>query len=472
MNILVTGATGYIGGRLIPALLNNGYTVRALARDPARIQGRSWSDRIEIAIGDLMDPASLSDALKDIDVAFYLVHSMYAGSDFAQKDRKAVLNFIEAAKDVKHVIYLGGHLPRPDVVPSNHLKSRAEVGTLLRENLPTTEFRAGVIIGSGSASFEIVRYLTERLPVMITPKWVRNYAQPISIRDILKYLLRAVEMPPMDIVEVGSEKLTFLEMMRGYAEVRGMKRVIIPVPVLTPRLAALWIGFVTPVPNSLAVPVVEGLIHDVIGDTRKAAQLFPDIEPIPYKKAVEDAISRVAENNVETRWTNSMGGEAAYQLTTREGLIEEVRTFNIDSPPEKAFRFVCALGGDKGWLVYHWAWLIRGEIDHLIGGPGLRRGRRDPENLVVGDAVDFWRVESVVPNRLLRLRAEMKVPGRAWLQFETLPDGSGTKLVQKAIFEPRGIGGLVYWYGLYPFHKAIFSKMIKEIASGIENNGL
>lgn len=471
MNILVTGATGYIGGRLIPLLLEMGHSVKILVRDDSRIKGREWAGQVEIITGDLTDAGSLKDIFRDVDASYYLVHSMYGGSDFQERDKIAAKNFAAAASGVKHTIYLGGHMPAPHLRPSRHLASRSEVGKILGERLPITEFRAGVIIGSGSASFEIVRYLTERLPVMVTPRWVQNECQPIGIRDILQYLVSALDTGPLGIVEVGSERITFREMMSVYAEVRGLKRLIFPTPVLTPKLAALWIGLVTPIPNTLAIPVVEGLIHSVTADTSAAEKHFPSIQPMPYREAVQLALRRVEDNQVATRWTGSMGGEEALKLKSEEGLIHEIRTIHVNATPEAVFKSFTSLGGDRGWPAMDWAWRLRGEIDRLSGGPGLRRGRRDPVKLLPGEALDFWRVEDVIEPRLLRLRAEMKVPGRAWLQFEAIPENGGARLVQTALFEPRGLAGILYWYSLYPAHKIIFGKMVRVIAEDAMKNG-
>lgn len=463
MRVLVTGATGYIGGRLIPLLLERGHRVRVLVRDASRIHGRPWADAVEVAVGDLERPETLPAALAGVDAAYYLVHSMYAGADFARRDRQAAQAFVQAARDVSHTLYLGGLLPRGSGV-SDHLGSRAEVGAILRAGLPATEFRAGPIIGSGSASFEMVRYLTERLPVMVAPRWILNEVQPIAIRDILSYLLAALDRGPSGVVEVGADRLPFVQMMHGYARARGLKRVIAPVPVLAPRLAALWIGLVTPIPNRLAVPLVEGMVHPVLADTTRARELFPEIHPIPYREAVERALGVIRENRVETRWSGALGDAPRFYLKDREGLIREVRTEKVPVPPERAFRAFSSLGGERGWRVWNPLWQIRGLMDRALGGPGLRRGRRHPTELLPGEALDFWRVEAVEPPFLLRLRAEMKVPGKAWLQFEAVPEEGGTRIVQTALFAPRGLAGFLYWYLLYPIHRWIFSDLVRAVA--------
>jgi uncharacterized protein YbjT (DUF2867 family) len=298
MKVLVTGATGYIGGRLVARLLEHGTAgdgVRVLVREPGRIQERPWAERVEVAVGDLLDPDSLRLALDGIDTAYYLVHSMGSGKDFEERDRTAAANFVAAARaaGISKVIYLGGLLPAGAEV-SDHLRSRAEVGEILRKGLPATEFRAGPIIGSGSASFEMVRYLTERLPAMIAPKWVLNEVQPIGVRDVLSYLVLALEREPLGVIDVGSDRMTFRQMMLGYAGVRGLRRLIVPVPVLTPRLAGLWVGLITPIPNTLAVPIIKGMIRPVVADTARARELFPEVEPISYREAVERAVGRAA----------------------------------------------------------------------------------------------------------------------------------------------------------------------------------
>lgn len=472
MKILVTGATGYVGGRLVERLVAEGRDVRVMARDPARAASRPWAGRVEIVRGDLLDAETLGPALEDVDVAYYLVHSMASGADFAERDRQAARNFIAAAGDLRQVIYLGGILPDPveGAGRSAHLESRGEIGRILREELPTTELRAGPIIGSGSASFEMVRYLTERLPAMVAPRWILNQVRPIGIRDAVSYLVAALgRTDALGPIDIGTEPLTFKQMMEGYAEVRGLPRLIVPVPVLAPKLAALWVGLVTPISNRLAVPLIEGVVHPVVGDTARARALFPDIEPMPYREAVSRAVARTDAGEVVTRWSVS-GGEASAEVRfeDREGVVREVRTRLVDAPQEAVFRSFSSLGGERGWLVWRWAWELRGFADQLVGGPGLRRGRRDPVELYPGEALDFWRVEESQPPRLLRLRAEMKVPGRAWLQFEAIPEGDGTRLVQTAFFAPTGFLGWLYWYGIYPVHAVIFSDMVEAVARDAE----
>lgn len=464
MKVLVTGATGYIGGRLINELLKKGVTVRVLVRDAARIEGRQWENSVEVCVGDLLKPETLKDVFIDIDAAYYLVHSMYGGKDYAEKDRQAANNFVNAGQNLKKVIYLGGLLPDTKEI-SNHLKSRSEVGKILRKGLPTLEFRAGPIIGSGSASFEMVRYLTERLPVMVAPKWIHHKVQPVAVKDVMRYLLRALDEEYKGVIDIGGDVLTFKQMMDGYAEVRGFTRTIITVPVLAPKLAAIWVGLVTPISNSLAVPLIEGVIHPIVGDTERAQEAFPEIRPLPYIESVERALSHVNKGDIETRWSGALGFESTYDVSEWGGLVTETRSVHIDNiEAEKVFNSFTSLGGDKGWLVWEWAWEIRGVIDRLMGGPGLRRGRRHPVELLPGEAVDFWRVEEVHKPQSLRLRAEMKVPGRAWLEWKAVEEADGTRLVQTASFEPSGLWGVLYWRSLYPIHRFIFDDMIRAIA--------
>lgn len=463
MNILVTGATGYIGGRLIPRLIDRGHTVRVLVRDPARIDGRAWANDVEVFTADLLTDDDLTDACEGVDAAYYLVHSMSATRNFEAADRCAAERFASAASDIAHTIYLGGLVPKGDRV-SAHLASRAQVGAILREAVPATEFRAGPIIGSGSASFEMARYLTERLPVMVAPRWVLNPVSTIAVRDVLTYLVAALDVGPSGIVEIGSDALTFRQMMLEYAKLRNLRRLIIPVPVLAPGLAARWVGFVTPIPNQLAVPLVRGVVSPLVSDTTRADKLFPDITPIPYRDAVARALERIEAGTIETLWSGAIGDAPTEQLTDREGLIREVRTVGVNASPQQVFNTFTSLGGKRGWLTWNWAWSFRGLIDRLVGGPGLRRGRRDDVGLLPGEAVDFWRVEVVESGKLLRLRAEMKVPGRAWLQWEVVQDNDNTRLVQTATFAPRGLGGVVYWYALYPIHRLIFTALCNAIA--------
>ncbi len=459
MRVLVTGATGYVGGRLVPRLLEAGHQVRAMVRDPARLDGFPWRDQIDVITGDVDDPASLAGCADGMDAAYYLVHGMTEHKDFRARDAAAAEAFAQAAKGVGHIVYLGGLQPQGE--PSDHLASRAEVGAALAKHAPVTEFRAGPVIGSGSASFEMTRYLTERLPVMVVPRWVDNAIQPVAIRDVLAYLMAALDAGPQGIVDIGADVRSFRDMMQGYAEVRGLRRRIIKVPVLTPTLAARWVQFITPLSNRIAVPLLAGIVHPVVADTTKAKQAFPGINPIAYEEAVRLAIERERLDDVETRWTRQE--DPGYRLTDWENMKREERTVDLDAPPADVHAYLCRLGGDEGWLAWNWAWRLRGALDRMVGGPGLRRGRRNRKTLRVGDAVDFWRVEALEPGRLLRLRAEMKVPGKAWLQFTCEPHASGTRLTQTAVFEPRGLAGVAYWNVLYPAHRLIFRDMVRAL---------
>jgi uncharacterized protein YbjT (DUF2867 family) len=472
--ILVTGATGYIGGRLIPRLLDSGYSVRCMVRDSTRLQGRPWLSDVEVVKGDVLASQSLEASLQSVEVAYYLIHSLSAGNDFSERDVIAAQAFSQACfqAGVKRIIYLGG-LGDPTTKLSEHLRSRQLTGDALRNaGVPVTEFRAAVIVGSGSLSFELVRYLTERLPVMICPWWVYTRVQPIAIRNVLDYLVSALETPASigQIIEIGGEDvLTYGEMMTGYAKVRGLRRWLIPVPVLTPRLSSYWVHIVTPIPATIARPLIEGLHNEVIVSNDTARLIFPQIHPMDYESAVSAALNRLQVGEVETAWSDALittqGDIPPVILTTHEGMVLEHRQLMVETSPENVYRTFSSLGGEKGWLYMNWAWQLRGVLDRLVGGVGMRRGRRDPVSVRIGDALDFWRVEAVEPGHLLRLRAEMKVPGKAWLQFQAKPQPDGkTLLSQTAFFAPKGLLGLLYWYGLYPIHRLIFSGMIRKIA--------
>ena len=471
--ILVTGATGYVGGRLVPRLLAAGYRVRCLVRDPARLQGRAWLNQVEVAQGDMLQQASLVAAMRDVSVVYYLVHSLGGGNDFSERDLVAARNCANTAKSagVERIIYLGG-LGDPQSNLSPHLRSRHETGAALREaGVPVTEFRAAVIVGSGSLSFEMIRYLTERLPVMICPKWVFTRIQPIAIRNVLDYLVAALDCPASvgRILEIGGrDVLTYAQMMTGYARARGLTRRLLAVPVLTPRLSSYWVHFVTPIPANIAQPLIKGLGNEVIVRDALAVKLFPAIQPLDYETAVRLALVKMDARDVETAWTDaltsSQGDKTPVTLISSEGMIIERRQRMVPATADAVYRSFSRLGGKRGWLFMDWAWQIRGLVDRLCGGVGMRRGRRDPETLRVGDPLDFWRVEMVEPGRLIRLRAEMLVPGRAWLEFKSLPQPDGqTLLTQTAFFEPKGLFGLIYWYVLYPIHALIFSGLIRRI---------
>ena len=472
--ILVTGATGYVGGRLVARLLQAGCRVRCLVRDPSRVQGRSWFGQVELATGDVLQPETLAAAMRDIEVVYYLIHSLGSGRGFSERDLTAARDCAPAARQpgVKRIIYLGG-LGDPVSDLSQHLRSRHETGDALREaGVPVTEFRAAVIVGSGSLSFEMIRYLTERLPVMICPRWVFTRIQPIAIRNVLDYLVATLDCPESAgrVLEIGGrDVLTYAEMMMGYARVRGLKRWLLAVPVLTPRLSSYWVHLVTPIPAAIAQPLIRGLGNEVIVRDPTAAQLFPGIKLLDYATAVQRALAKLGSSGVETAWTDaltsSQGSKTPVALINHEGMIIERRRRMVAATAEAVYRSFAGLGGRRGWLFMDWAWQIRGLMDRLCGGPGMRRGRRDPDEVRPGDPLDFWRVELVNTGRLIRLRAEMKVPGRAWLQFEARPEADGrTLLLQTAFFDPKGLPGLLYWYVLYPVHSLIFSGLIRKIS--------
>lgn len=479
--VLITGATGYVGGRLVPRLLEAGYRVRCLVRDPQRLQGRPWLGRVEVVQGDVLKPESLPDAMRGVDVAYYLIHSMNGSADFHRRDLIAARHFGNAANaaHVGRIIYLGG-LGYPEADLSQHLRSRQQTGGMLQEaGVPVTEFRAAIIVGSGSVSFEMIRYLTERIPVMICPRWVFTQVQPIGIRNVLEYLVAALETPESagQVIEIGgSDVLSYGDMMLGYARVRGLRRVLMPVPVLTPGLSAYWVHWVTPIPAEIARPLIEGLRNEVVVRDGKACRLFPHIRPMDYQAAVQLALANLEASQVETAWSDalvtSQGDIPPVVLTTQDGIIIERRRRIVQAPASVVYQAFAGLGGERGWPYANWAWRLRGITDRMIGGVGFRRGRRDPNDVRPGDAVDFWRVEAAERDRLLRLRAEMKVPGDVWLQFEAKPQSNeATLLTQTAFFAPKGLLGFLYWYLLYPVHGLIFSGLIRNLARRAEVYG-
>jgi uncharacterized protein YbjT (DUF2867 family) len=480
--ILVTGATGYVGGRLIPRLLSEGYRVRALARDLTRIQDRTWFKDVELIEGDVLDTSTLETAFDGVHAAYYLIHSMMAGPEYHQRDLMAARQFGSFAEKSKvlRIIYLGG-LGDPNADLSRHLRSRQQTGEALREaGGPVFEFRAGVIVGAGSISFEMIRYLTERIPLMICPRWVFTRTQPIHISNVLDYLIASLRLPGNEnpIVEIGGPQImSYGDMLRGYANVRGLKRWILPVPVLTPRLSSYWVHWVTPIPAAVARPLIEGLRDEVLVQSDTARDLFPEISLIDYQTAVRKALEHLEASEVETSISEvfdiRQGDIVPVKLTTKEGMIIERRALEVEAPPDAVYHAFTGLGGERGWIYANWLWRLRGAIDRLFGGVGLRRHRRDPDRLRVGDVLDFYRVEHLEPDRMMRLRAEMRFPGRAWLQFETHPlAGDRSVLVQTAMFAPKGLLGLLYYYLLYPIHARVFSGLISGLVNEAVKTGM
>ena len=480
---LVTGATGYIGGRLVPELLTAGFRVRVLTRRPRDLADREWHHQVEIAQGDAADADSLMRAMTEVDVAYYLIHSLGTGAHFEALDRSHAHHFATAARasDVGRIIYLGGLYPEAEKL-SPHLESRKEVGEiLLASGVPTTVLRAAVIIGSGSASFEMLRYLTERLPVMVTPRWVDTRIQPISVKDVLRYLVGSAGMSPevnrgFDIG--GPEVLTYRQMMAAYARIAGLKpRRIAALPLLTPSLSSHWVGLVTPVPNSIARPLVESLINEVVCKEHDIATCVPDPDGglTGFQGAVELALKRIFDRQVTTSWSSATTDGAPSDPLPSDpdwaggSLYVDERESLVDATPEQLWAVIEGIGGEHGWYSWRLGWWARGVLDRVVGGPGLRRGRRDPFDLTVGDALDWWRVEDVDHMHLLRLRAEMRLPGLAWLELIVDTDDHGRTLFrQRALFHPRGLAGHVYWKVISPFHGIVFGSMQRNIARAAE----
>lgn len=472
--ILLTGASGYVGGRLLKSLEKQGLRIRCLARRPDYLRPRV-SDSTEVVRGDVLDRASLEKATQGVHTAYYLVHSMGAREGFRETDRRAARLFGEVAREsgVKRLIYLGGLGAGGDDL-SEHLESRHEVGHMLAASgVPTIEFRASIVIGSGSLSFEMIRALVEKLPVMVTPRWVRVKAQPIAIEDVITYLVEALDLEDIEsrVFEIGGpDRVSYLAIMREYARQRGLKRWVIPVPVLTPWLSSLWLGLVTPVYARVGRKLIDSLRNETLVRDDSAMKAFT-IRPRSVHDAIERALSNEDQDFAQTRWTDALSslGEirrwGGVKLGTR---LVDSRGIDTKLPPSKAFLSVERIGGGTGWYYADWLWEIRGLLDLLVGGAGTRRGRRDPFTLVPGDTVDFWRVEAVEPGRFLRLCAEMKLPGRAWLQFEAQETEGGSTLRQTAVFDPHGLLGLMYWYGLYPLHNMVFQGMLEAIAREAE----
>ncbi len=482
MRCLVFGATGYIGGRLVPDLLEAGHQVRVVARNLEKLSGVPWRAQVEEATADVLDPASIARAVDGQEVVYFLMHSLNR-RDFTAVDRRGAQTVAAAAEaaGVSRIVYLGGLHPA-GVELSAHLASRTEVGEILLDaKVPTIVLQAAVIIGSGSASFEMLRYLTERLPAMVTPRWVHNRIQPIAIRDVLLYLVASADLPgevnrTFDIG--GPDVLTYLDMMHRYSAVAGLRhRIVVPVPVLSPWLSAQWVNLVTPVPRSIAVPLIESLVNEVVCTENDIVDYIPDPPGglIRFERSVELALSRIRAAQVPTRWSDASWPEASAQPSPTDpewsggSMYEDLRMQETTASPAAVWKVVEGIGGDNGWYSFPLAWAARGWMDRIVGGAGLRRGRRDPERLHVGEALDWWRVEELEPGTKLRLQAEMRLPGRAWLELSVAPaDGSGTEYRQRAAFEPRGLAGHLYWKCLLPFHNIIFGGMVRNIMKAAE----
>ncbi len=480
---LVTGATGYIGGRLVPQLLDAGQEVRILVRDEAKAKAREWSDQVEISQGDATDADDVRRALEGIDVAYYLLHSIGTGSGFADEEQQIAQTFADAAQDagVRRIVYLSGMVPKDEEL-SEHLRSRNQVAqTLLDSGVPTAVLQAGVVIGSGSASFEMLRYLTERLPVMVTPRWVHTRIQPIAVRDVLRYLRDSAELPDdvnrrFDIG--GPDVLTYLEMMQRYAHVAELpRRRVLPVPVLSPWWSSHWVGIVTPVPAALARPLVESLRNTVVAGEHDIADYIPDPPEglVGFDRSVELALTRIRDLDVPTRWSSAATAGAPSEPLPSDpdwsggSLYTDERTREVHASPEHLWQVIDGIGGDNGWYSWPLAWEVRGLADRFLGGPGLRRGRRDSARMRVGDAVDFWRVEETDGHSVVRLRAEMKLPGLAWLEMRVgQADGGTTTFHHRALFHPKGLLGHLYWWSIYPFHGIVFGGMQRNIARAAE----
>lgn len=475
--VVVLGASGYVGGRLVTRLLDEGHQVVATSRDPAKLAAMPWADQVEIRGVDLLDERTVRDAIAGCDSAYYLVHAMGAGDGFAARDRTAALNLVAASHDsgLEQIIYLSG-LGDEHAELSEHLASRQEVGQILAAGtVPVTELRAAIVIGSGSLSFEMLRYLTEVLPVMITPRWVRTRCQPIAIADVLHYLVAVLgRSDAMNrVLEIGGpDVLTYEEMIRAYAKVAGLKaRTIIPVPVLSPGLSGRWIGLVTPLSAVTSEELVQSLKNEVIVRDRPISDII-EHEPLGFEESVRRALDRIQTSQVPTRWSpedwapaQPLPSDPEYASGT---VLSDVRRMDSCATAEDLYWAFARVGGATGYYSAQWAWQIRGLIDQVLGGAGLRRGRRHPEEVRQGEPLDFWRVVDVRPNRHLTLKAEMKVPGEAWLEWDIEEHDNRYTLVQRATFVPRGLFGRVYWYVLLPFHGFVFPQMARGIVSAAE----
>jgi uncharacterized protein YbjT (DUF2867 family) len=475
--VLLTGATGYIGGRLLPRLEQQGYALRCMSRRPESLEDVKAAET-EVVSGDVLDSSSLDAVLSGVHTAYYFVHSMGSTADFEDLDRRAAQNFADACsrQGVKRIVYLGG-LGNPDHQLSKHLRSRQEIGNILRtSSAAVVEFRASIIIGSGSLSFEMIRALVERLPIMICPKWVRVLAQPIAIEDVLEYLLEALELDDDEsqIFEIGGpDQLSYGEIMHLYAKERRLRRLMIPVPLLTPYLSSLWLGLVTPLYARVGRKLVGSLRNPTLVSSNLSDRYFR-VRPRSTQEAIARALVNEDLEFAATRWSDALsaGGKDKSWGGVRFGSrLVDSRTRTVNAVPEDAFIPIRRIGGKTGWYYGNWLWKIRGFLDLLAGGVGVRRGRRHPDQLRVGDTLDFWRVEDFQPGKLLRLKAEMKVPGRAWLVFEVEENKGKTTVRQTALFDPVGILGLAYWYSLFPLHEFVFAGMLRNICRAIPEPG-
>jgi uncharacterized protein YbjT (DUF2867 family) len=480
-SVLVTGATGYIGGRLTPTLLELGHHVRVLVRNPAKLQDVEWHDLVEMVTGDAEDEAAVRSAMQGVHTAFYLLHSIGTGNHFDDTEERMARTFAAAAAQagVRQIVYLGG-LGGEDAT-SRHLRSRHATGAALRSSgVPVLELRAGIILGSGSLSFEMLRYLTEHLPVMITPRWVANRTQPIAVADVLYYLAQTLDIAaPCDaVLDIGGkDQLTYADMIRRYAVKAGLRRrVILPVRALSPRVSSLWIGTVTPVPSSLARPIVDSLANETITRVEHDPATIlgtPAGGVLGFEDALERALRRVGQGDTPTRWSDA-GAFSPWEPTTTDPEwsggteYEDVRSDTSALSTAAIWPHIECIGGENGWYGFDWAWRARGAIDSLVGGVGIRRGRRDPEHLRTGDALDFWRVEAIVPGERLVLRAEMRLPGEALLEFRLEVEDGRTRVTQHARFRPKSLVGHVYWLALLPIHSALFPRMLKKILKAAE----
>jgi uncharacterized protein YbjT (DUF2867 family) len=470
MKILLTGATGYVGGCLLERLIGQGRSLRCLVRRPEKLapQIAGVQPAVELIRGDASEPEDLARACAGVDVAFWLVHSMESGVDFERADRLAAERFAAAANaaGVRRIVYLGG-LGADDDRLSAHLRSRHEVGAILRAGgLDVVEFRASIIIGAGSFSFDLVRTLVERLPVMICPAWLATPTQPIAVGDVVDYLAAAVDLPsgPPRIFEIGGpDKVSYGAIMREYARQRGLRRLMIPVPVLTPRLSSLWLKLVAPRYARVGRKLIDGLKNPTVVTSDAARHEFA-IRPRSLDRAIGEALRQEDAAFAGRHWTGLSPFPTRYGGQVEQGRLIDHRHRVVSVPAEQAFAAIERIGGRHGWYAYNWLWTLRGCIDRAIGGPGMSRGRRDPDRLVTGDTLDCWHVEVCDPPRRLRLAAEMKMPGRGWLEFEVVPRDGDVTIHQTAIFDPKGLGGLAYWYAIWPLHELVFRRMLAGIA--------